>query len=115
MVELHPQRPSGSQVVSIRNLDGTAPHPRRRYRVALNSYSVASAGGRLMQVRQIVAQPEATLEITSVDTREAVRSWAEQCRRITADSLAPPGFRVRPEVSSETPSVVDKPEPVQAP
>lgn len=93
-VHLDPNAPAGARVVKLEMPDGTAPHARRRFRVAMNSYTIASAGGRWPRVRQMATTPEAALELTSVDTRTALTRWLEQRRRITPADLPPPGFVV---------------------
>jgi len=92
LVDLEGQGPD-RRVASIALPDGSSPHARRRFRVALNGYALASAGGRLPQLRRLAFQPEAALELTTIDTRDAARAWAERRRRIRPEDLGPPGYR----------------------
>lgn len=82
----------GSRVVRLELLDGSTPHPRRRFRVVMNSHMIASAGGRWPRVRQMATAPEAALVMTDHDTRHVLTRWLEKKRRITPGDLAPPGF-----------------------
>ncbi len=91
-VHLDPDAPAGERVLKIEMPDGSAPHPRRRFRVAMNSHSIASAGGRWPRVRQMAITPEAALEMTGVDTRTALTRWLEERRQINPADLPPPGF-----------------------
>jgi hypothetical protein len=56
----------------LRDLDGQALHARRRYRVAFNSYVLASGGTRYLRVSALAKEPETRLEWVPVDTRSAV-------------------------------------------
>ncbi|MCX7819157.1 MAG: 5'-nucleotidase C-terminal domain-containing protein [Kiritimatiellae bacterium] len=91
-VRLDPAAEAGRRVVRIELPDGSLPHPRRRFRVAMNSHAIASAGGRWPGVRRMASAPEAALEITAVDTRSALLKWLAAKRRITLADLPPPGF-----------------------
>lgn len=73
--ELHEYAVLGERVRNLRWDDGTAIHPRRRIRVALNSYVVASGGGRFPLVRQLADNPVHRLEMTRRDTRGMVRRY----------------------------------------
>lgn len=52
--------------------DGTVPHPRQRLRLAINSYVLASGGGRYTKLRAISERPETRTRILEIDTRTAV-------------------------------------------
>jgi 2',3'-cyclic-nucleotide 2'-phosphodiesterase/3'-nucleotidase len=56
----------------LRDLEGQALHARRRYRVAFNSYVLASGGTRYLRVNALAKEPETRLEWVPVDTRSAV-------------------------------------------
>ncbi|MCS6771549.1 MAG: bifunctional metallophosphatase/5'-nucleotidase [Kiritimatiellae bacterium] len=55
--------------------DGTFPHPRKRFAVAVNSYVVASGGGRFRRLREIAERPESRMRLLDVDTRRAVLDY----------------------------------------
>lgn len=55
--------------------DGSPPHPRKRYTVAVNSYVVASGGGRFARLREIAERPETRMRILDIDTRNAVMDY----------------------------------------
>jgi len=83
-VELDPQAPEGNRVVRLALPDGAQPHPRKRFRVAFNSYTLASGGGRFPALRAAVEKPEARLVLTTNDTRSAVREWLRRRRPVDA-------------------------------
>lgn len=66
--------PGGDAGTVMRMPDGSAPHPRRRYRVAFNSYALASGGLRYPVLRAICQRPESRLELLPGDTRTALRN-----------------------------------------
>ncbi len=70
--DLHPDAPPGERVRNLRLADGSKPHARKRFRVAMNSYSLSSGGGRFPMLREIAERPESRLELTDIDTRSAV-------------------------------------------
>ena len=70
------ERRDGNTVVSrLRLPDGSPLHPRKRFRVALNSYVLASGGTRFPTVRRLADQPESRLEVTTLDTRTVVTDY----------------------------------------
>jgi 2',3'-cyclic-nucleotide 2'-phosphodiesterase/3'-nucleotidase len=73
--DLHPHAAPGQRVQNLRLADGTKPHARKRWAVALNSHTLASGGGRFPSVPQIVAGPHARFVLTTNDTRSAVRDF----------------------------------------
>ncbi len=73
--ELHEYAVAGERVRNVRWADGTPIHPRRRIRVALNSYVLASGGGRFPVVRRLADDPIHRLEMTGLDTRGIVRRY----------------------------------------
>jgi 2',3'-cyclic-nucleotide 2'-phosphodiesterase (5'-nucleotidase family) len=73
--ELHETEEPGQRVRNLRLADGSAIHARRRLSVALNSYVLASGGGRFPAARRLADQPLSRLEMTGVDTRSAVREY----------------------------------------
>ena len=64
-------------VTNLRLPDGSLPHPRKRFKVAMNSYVLASGGERFPTVRRLVAIPECRLEVLNVDTRSAVIDYVK--------------------------------------
>lgn len=67
--------------------DGTSPHPRLRLNLALNSFSVASGGGRYMKLREIAERPESRLRILEIDTRTAVLDYLKRHSPLNAETL----------------------------
>jgi 5'-nucleotidase len=80
-------QPDGTRV--LRLPDDTAPHPRKRFRVAFNSYVLASGGRRFPRLREICAAPEARLQITAVDTRAAVTEFVRRHSPLRTGDLGP--------------------------
>ncbi len=79
--------PGGTPMV--RMPDGSPLHPRKRLRVAFNSYVLASGGTRFPRLREICFRPESRLEITARDTRGAVTDYIRRHRPLRAGDLAP--------------------------
>lgn len=67
-----------ARVRKLRDQNGKALHARKKYRVAFNSYVLASGGERHMTVRRIADTPESRLEMLTVDTRSAVVELLQQ-------------------------------------
>ncbi len=74
------------RVRDLRLADGSFLHPRKRFRVAFNSYTIASGGARFPRLHEIVIQPEARLELLTLDTRTAVLDYVKRHRTVSADS-----------------------------
>jgi 2',3'-cyclic-nucleotide 2'-phosphodiesterase (5'-nucleotidase family) len=55
--------------------DGSRPHGRRLFRVALSSYMLASDGGRYDNVRKYSRDPRAALELRGTAIRDALRNY----------------------------------------
>ena len=70
--DLNPRAPSGERVSNLRLSNGREIKNDERILFAVNSYDLASAGGRFPRLREIMERPEAALEETNKDTREAV-------------------------------------------
>jgi 5'-nucleotidase / UDP-sugar diphosphatase len=82
------RQPDGTRrAVSLRLADGSAPHPRERIKVAMNSYLLASGGGRFRRTRELVEQPEARLTMTATDTRTAVVEYIRRHSPLRASEL----------------------------
>ena len=84
--ELHPNAPPGQRVQNLCLADGGKPHARKRFRVAMNSYSLASGGGRFSVMRDIVERPESRFELTDIDTRTAVAEYVHQFSPLRIDA-----------------------------
>ena len=76
--DLYPKAPLGSRVRNLRLPDGTFIHPKKRLRVASNSYALASGGGRFPALRRFADAPVARLEMTDIDTRNAVTDYVRK-------------------------------------
>ena len=64
--------------VRLRTPDGEPLHARRKYRVALHSYNLASGGRRFPVIRMLADLPESRLEMTGVDTRTALINYVKK-------------------------------------
>jgi len=73
--ELHTYALPGNRVRNVKLADGSIPHPRTRFRVALNSYVLASGGKRFPAARRLADTPLSRLEWISMETREALRTY----------------------------------------
>ncbi|MDZ4199520.1 MAG: 5'-nucleotidase, partial [Kiritimatiellia bacterium] len=93
---LDPQAAAGSRIVSLTLPDGTTPHPRRRFRVAINSYALASAGGRFPELRRLTGRPEARLTLLDLQTRDAVREAIRSMSPLDFSDRPSDGFHLRP-------------------
>ena len=67
--------------------DGTVPHPRKRLVLAVNSYAVASGGGRYKRLREISERPESRMRILDIDTRTAVVEYVRKHSPLDAAKL----------------------------
>ncbi len=67
--------PPGQRVSNLRMADDSKPHARKRFRVGLNSYTLASGGGRYAVLRRVVEQPESRFQLMEIDTRSAVEQY----------------------------------------
>ncbi len=73
--DLYPDASEGMRVGNMLLPDGSTMHPRRRYAVAMNSYVLASGGGRFPVTRRTADQPISRLRMLDIDTRDAVRNY----------------------------------------
>ena len=64
--------------VKLRDADDKPLHARKRFRVALNSYNLASGGTRFPTIRKLADEPESRLEMTGVDTRTALIDYIKK-------------------------------------
>lgn len=86
--EIHPELPEGSRVRDLRLADGRKPAKSDRIRVALNSYDIASAGGRMRRARAMAERPTCELEETGVETRDAVVDYIKRHSPIEEQAVA---------------------------
>ena len=70
-----PDAEAGSRIRNLRLPDGTKPHGKQRFRVAVNSYSLASGGGRFRVLARLAERPNSRLEMTRIDTRTTVADY----------------------------------------
>jgi hypothetical protein len=61
-------------------------YARKRFRVAMNSYALASGGGRFPVLREIAERPESRLEMTDIDTRTAVVEYVRKHNPLRIDA-----------------------------
>lgn len=73
--DLHEYAEPGRRVRNVRLADGSPIHPRKRLRVAMNSYVLASGGARFPAARRLADDPVTRLDMTGIDTRSAVRDY----------------------------------------
>jgi 2',3'-cyclic-nucleotide 2'-phosphodiesterase (5'-nucleotidase family) len=86
--ELYPNAALGERVRNLCLADGSKPHARKRFRVAMNSYALASGGGRFPVLREIAERPESRLEMTDIDTRTAVVEYVRKHNPLRVDAGA---------------------------
>jgi 2',3'-cyclic-nucleotide 2'-phosphodiesterase (5'-nucleotidase family) len=91
--EIDPEAAAGGRVLRLILPDGSAPHPRRRFSVAFNSHTLASGGRRYPGLRRLAFQPESRLELTEIESRDALLRWLSARRTVSAGDLPPPGYR----------------------
>ncbi len=77
----------GAHVDHLRGHDGEPLHARKRYKVAFNSYALASGGTRFPVLRRIVDRPESRLDMIDADTRHAVETWIRKQKVVSLDTL----------------------------
>jgi len=79
---------TGVEVSDLRGMDGEPLHPRKRYRVAMNSYVLASGGERYFTAKELADRPESRLDLLSVDTRDLVMRYLEKHNPLTAEHVS---------------------------
>ena len=75
--------PEGQRVVSLTDRDGKPLDETRRYKVAFNSYELASGGTRFSRLREIADRPASKLVEYDFQTREAVTQYIEKQKTIS--------------------------------
>lgn len=109
--DLDPAAPPGRQVRNLRLPDGSKLHGRKRYRVALNSYVLASGGRRYPLVRRLVSKSNTRFELTDIDTRAAVARYLRKHRPLDLG----PGDEIRLLSSPGAAPAADAPAETMAP
>jgi 5'-nucleotidase len=66
------------KLTSLRLPDETPLPAERRFKTALNSYTIAGAGGRFPRLAEILQQPAARLQDSGMDTRQAARLFLQK-------------------------------------
>lgn len=89
----NPSAEPGRRIVSLTLPDGSIPHARRRFRVALNSYVLASGGGRFKELRRITEQPEARRSLMNLQTRDALRAYIQKHSPLAFPTAPADGLR----------------------
>ena len=74
-MKLKPSAPDGKKVVFVGDRKGASISPQARFRVAFNSYELASGGTRWTKVREFADRPEAELHEYDFQTRDAVAEY----------------------------------------
>ena len=82
--DLDTRAPEGSRVSNLRLPDGAPLHGRKRFRVAVGSFALASGGRRYPVLSSLARKPECRLEMTNIDTRTAVIDYVRKRRRLKA-------------------------------
>jgi len=90
--DLNPRAPPGERVSNLRLENGRAIKSGERISFAVNSYDLASAGGRFPRLREIMERPASRLEETDRDTRAAVVEYIG--KHSPLDIQAAPGAKI---------------------
>jgi 2',3'-cyclic-nucleotide 2'-phosphodiesterase (5'-nucleotidase family) len=88
--DLDPAAAAGRRVRNLHRPDGSKLHGRKRYRVAFNSYVLASGGRKYPVVRGLLRKPNTRFELTDFDTREIVARFLRKNRPLDL----PPGDEI---------------------
>ena len=75
--ELHAYARAGRRIREVRMGDGSAIHPKKRMKVAINSYHLAGGGGRFPALARAAGSPNARLEFSGKTTREMVMDYVK--------------------------------------
>jgi 2',3'-cyclic-nucleotide 2'-phosphodiesterase/3'-nucleotidase len=82
-MKLKMNAPQGERVVSLTDRDGKPLDNEKRYKVAFNSYELASGGLRFSKLREIAERPASKLVEYDFQTREAVLRYIEHHKEIS--------------------------------
>lgn len=86
-IQLRPTTAVGQRVHSIAAADGSPlTDPARRYKIAFNSFDLASGGTRLLRLREICQRPTSNLREFDLQTREAVMEYIRARKRIVPET-----------------------------
>jgi len=75
------------EIDNLRDGKGELLHPRKRYRVALNSYVLASGGERYLKTRKLAELPESRLTMIDKDTRAMVMDYIRKNSPLNVELL----------------------------
>ena len=106
--DLDPAAAAGRRVRNLRLPDGSKLQGRKRYRIAANSYALASGGRRYPILRSLSRNPNARFELTEFDTREIVVRYLQRNRPLNLE----PGNEIRFLSSPRAPTVKGPADPV---
>ena len=76
--DLEVEGEAGRRVHNLRLPGNQKIHPRKKFKVAFNSYVLASGGRRLNRLRAIAERPASRLEMLHVNTRDMVRDYVKK-------------------------------------
>jgi 2',3'-cyclic-nucleotide 2'-phosphodiesterase/3'-nucleotidase len=77
------------QVQRLVAADGAPLEPDRRYTIAFNTWDAQSGGGRLMQMRRIIREPDSRHQVHRVQTRQALIEYFLRHQAINDAHLTP--------------------------
>ena len=98
--ELDAKAERGRRVGELRLPDGSLPLGRKRYRVAINSYVLASGGGKFTVLGEFRRDPHARYELTDVNTRAAVVEYIRRHKVLRLEEGAE--VRMKPAARGKT-------------
>lgn len=93
--DLDPKAPSDRRVSNVRLTGARRLKDDERVKVAFNSYDLASAGDRFPVLRAVIEEPQAGLDETNVDTRDAVIEYIRKHSPVNEPAVA--GAHIVPE------------------
>ncbi len=85
-MKLSPSSPAGKRVVFVGDRDGKSLPADGTFRVAFNSYDLASGGTRWKRLREIVDTPEARLKEYDFQTRDALVEYIKKHSPLKAET-----------------------------
>lgn len=84
LYDIEKTAPNEMHATQLRWMDGKPVHGRRRIRLAVSSYALASAGRRYSVLPALARRPECRLQMTGIDTRSAVIEYVRKVKRVAA-------------------------------
>lgn len=115
-MKLKTSAPQGERVLALTDGAGKPLDESKRYKVAFNSYELASGGTRFSKLREIAERPASKLVEYDFQTREAVVRYIEKHKTISPVLRGwweYPGARSAPKAVEEKPAPVPTPAPVE--